>query len=190
MNLVTRLASTLLVAVTLLACQDPAKAPAAAALQAAESSLAAVRGEADRFAPGQLKGVIAELDAARAAFAAGKYAEALAATRPLGDRIAALGRESSDRKDALLVNWSSLSASVPEALGVVGGLVDALTSMARPPQGVDPSALAAARETLAEARSAWAAAQASFRSGSLVEAVQLAQPLPEKIQVAADRLAK
>ncbi len=140
MNLVTRLASTLLVAVTLLACQDPAKAPAAAALQVAESSLAAVRGEADRFAPGQLKGVIAELDAARAAFAAGKYAEALAATRPLGDRIAALGRESSDRKDALLVNWSSLSASVPEALGVVGGLVDALTSMARLPQGVDPAA--------------------------------------------------
>jgi hypothetical protein len=186
----THLASTILAAATLLACQDPGKAPAAAALQAAESSLSAVRDEAGRFAPEQLKGVITELDAARAAFAAGKYADALASARPLGDRIAALGRESSDRRNALLVNWASLSASVPEALGVVGGLVDELTSMPRPPQGIDASALASVRETLAAARTAWDAAQVSFRSGALVEAVQLAQPLPEKIQSAADRLAR
>ena len=84
----------------LIACNTD-KVPADAAIKAAETSVAAVKVEAQKFAPEQLKAVETALAAAKDQFAKGEYKAALTAATELAGKVKDLGTAAAAKKDEL-----------------------------------------------------------------------------------------
>jgi len=187
MKTLTRLAA-LLAAAGLVACENPSKVPAEAALKSAETALAAVGDEAARLAPDELKAVTDGLAAAKAKFTSGKYQEALGAASDLGAKVKGLGEAVKARKDELTKAWSAAAAAVPEMMGAVQARIAELSAMKKLPKEIGAEALAKAKEEAAAVGAAWEKAQAAFRSGALAEAVAQVRGLPERAHGIMDRL--
>ena len=69
--------ATVVAAVFLVSCESADKAPAAAAITAAQSALDAVKGEAEKWVPDQVKSVESAIADARASFEKKDYKAAL-----------------------------------------------------------------------------------------------------------------
>lgn len=188
MKTLSRLATAVAAAGLLAACENPNKAPADAALKALESSLAAVKDEAARYAPGQTRAVVEAVDAARAKFGAGQYKEALAAVEEATKQLKSLSAAVLAKKDELAKAWGEAGAAVPEMLGAVRARLAELAAMKKLPKELGAEVVAKANEEIAAAGAAWDKAQASFKSGAVGEAVAQAKGLPERIHGVMDRL--
>lgn len=147
------------------------KAPADAAIKAAETAIQTVADDAGKYVPGDLKAAQDALAAAKDKFAKGEYKEALAAATELGKKVKDLGAAAAAKKDELTKSWNDLATSIPQAVASIKEKVEELAKAKKLPKGMDKAKLAQAQEGLAGITKAWDEASAAFTAGNLGEAL-------------------
>ena len=156
------------------------KAPADAAIKAAETAIQAVADDAGKYVPGKLKEAQDALAAAKDRFAKGEYKEALAAATELGSKAKELAVATAAKKDELTKAWNDLAASIPATVASIKAKVEELGKAKKLPKGMDKATLAKAQEGLDGVSKAWDEASAAFGAGNLGEALGRASGLKEK----------
>jgi len=177
-----RRAAALAGAALLAACENPSKAPADSAIQAAERAIAAVTEEAGKFAPDQLRAAKEALESAKAKFKSGEYGGALAAAKELPGKVSAAAAAAKARKDELTKAFKDAAGAVPKALGEAQAKLDELGKLKKLPKEYSADAVAKAKEAQAALAASWKKAEEAFKSGALGEAAAAVKGLPEKAE--------
>jgi len=162
------------------ACGSADKTPAEAAIKAADAALAAVRGEAAKFVPDQLKAVEDGLAAAKASFDKGDYTAALGTAKDLAAKAGDLSSAVAAKKADMTKAWTAASTGVPEMADAIQSRVDILSQSKKLPAGLDKGKLETAKAGLAELKQSWADASASYSSGNFTDAVSKAKAAKDK----------
>ena len=151
------------------------KDPAQEAITAAESALAAVYEDAQKYVPERYAEVKAELEGARAAFNEERYADAIAAVKDVPAHAEDLAKEvvtaKQQRLSELNSDWARLSGSLPGLMINIGNRLGELGKMRRLPAGMDKQLLDEANAAYGSAQSAWEEAGGAFTAGDLEGAV-------------------
>jgi len=169
MRKITLVAGLVLAAVLAAGCSQ--KEPAGRAVEAAEDALAAVSDEAQKYIPKRYAEVKAQLDAARAALAEEKYADALSTVKDIPAKAAELGAEAAAAREQLAAEltgeWARLSAAVPGILAGIDARFAELGKLRQLPQELDPDAVERARKDIEIAKFGWNQAVEAFDAGNL-----------------------
>jgi len=171
-------------AVVLVACESADKAPAAAAITAAQSALDAVRGEAAKWVPDQLASAESALAAARANFEKKDYKAALTGAQDVAAKAKDLGTAAASaaaaKKAELTQAWDEASAGVPKMAEAIKSRVDILSQSKKLPAGLDKDKLEGAKAGLATLNQSWTEASDAFKSGNMTDAVAKAKAAKTK----------
>src|SRR2546421_5242498 len=131
-----------LAAVLVVGCANQ-KGPAEQAVAGAETALAAVRDEAQKYVPDQLQGVDSQLAALKDSFAKGDYKAVLTGAPTVNSAIRSLKYAAEAKKadaEAALARakdaWGPLSAEVPKTVDAIESRVTALSKSHQLPKGV------------------------------------------------------
>lgn len=170
MKTLFRLLPLVLVAAVATSCAMQ-KAPAEAAIKAAEEALAAVASDAAKYVPDQFTGVNDAINAAKDAFAKGNYAEALTGAQELPGKIDALRDAVVAKKNELTAAWKDLSSGLPGMVDAIKSRVEMLSKSRRLPKDIDPVAFDGAKKGLETIATVWTEATSAFDAGDLVAAV-------------------
>jgi hypothetical protein len=163
------------------------KAPAEQAVASAESALAAIRDEAQKYAPEQLQVVDGQLNSMKDNLSKGNYPAVLAASKDVNTAISGL-KDSADSKkaeaDAVLAKakdaWGPLSSDVPKMVDAIQTRVDKLSKERRLPKGVSKDSVASAKSALDSMKSGWSDASNAAASGDYTTAVSKAQTVKDQ----------
>ena len=177
---------TAMIAVLVVGCANQ-KAPAEQAIASAETSLAAVRDQAQKYVPDQLQAVQAQITSAKDALAKGDYKSVLAAAPAITAAISSLNTAvqakvaeaaaaASKAKDA----WSSVSTDVPKMVAAIQSRVAILSKSRHLPANVSKDALESAKSGLDSLKSTWSEASAAASSGDYTSAMSKAQAVKDK----------
>ena len=166
--------------VTLAACESAEKAPAAAAISAAQNAIDAVKGEAMKYVPDQVKSAQDAVAAARASFEKKDYKAALAGAQDATAKAKELGAAVATKKAELTKSWEEMSNGVPKMAEVIKSRVDILSQSKKLPAGVDRAKLDDAKAGLASLNESWAAASDAFKSGDMFDAVSEGKSAKDK----------
>ena len=143
------------------ACTDPAKAPAQAAIQAGDAAAATLTDEVAKYAPDQVKAVKDALAKAKASAAAEKWTEALGAAKELpsaaakaiadaGAKKAELERVAAEKLAAAKQAFEEAQAQLPARIEELKKQVTALAKAKKLPKGVTKDAVAQAKTAVAD----------------------------------------
>lgn len=157
------------------------KAPAEAALKAAESAMDAARAEATKLVPDQTKAVQAALDAAKASFDKGDYKATIAAAQEIPAKVADLQTAAMAKKDELTKTWTEMSGSLPAMVEQVKAKLDELGKAKRLPKDMDKEKLATAQADFESVTKAWEEASAASGAGDVADAVAKATMAKDKL---------
>jgi hypothetical protein len=189
-NRLTRIAALASLLAFATACSQ--KDPAQEAITAAESALAAVYEDAQKYVPARYDEVKAELEAARAAFNEERFADAIAAVKDVPAHAEELAREAVTAKEQRLSelnsDWARLTGSLPGLMTNIGGRLGELGKMRRLPAGMDRQLLEEANAAYGSAQSAWEEAGGAFTAGDLESAVGKARAVESMAQDLVTRL--
>jgi Prokaryotic membrane lipoprotein lipid attachment site len=176
----------LLAAVALAGCAMQ-KAPAEQAVASAETALAAVRDQAQKYVPDQLQAVQAQLDSAKDSLAKGDYKTVLAAAPQLNAAISSLKDAASAKQaetEAALAKakdaWGPLSSDVPKMVDAISSRVDVLSKSRHLPKGVTKQTLASAKSSVDTMKSAWNDASNAAGAGDYSSAVSKGQAVKDQ----------
>jgi len=175
-----------LAAVLVVGCANQ-KGPAEQAVAGAETALAAVRDDAQKYVPDRLQAVDAQLAALKDSLAKGDYRAALTGAPTVNSAIRSLkdaaeakkadaGAALARAKDA----WGPLSTEVPKMVDATENRVTALSKSHHLPKGVTKEGLAAARSGVDLLKSMWSEASNASASGDFTTAVTKAQAVKDK----------
>ena len=164
----------------LAACTDAAKAPAAAAVQAGEAAIAAVRAEASRYVPERLKALEDTLGRAKDQLAKEEFKAALETAKDLPQKAKDVGAAALARKNELLKAWAEVSGSLPGMLEAIRSRTETLSAAKKLPAGLDAARLRSAKDGLARVSAGLEEATARFKAGALQEAIGTARPLKDE----------
>jgi len=185
-SIVAALAASLVIA----ACSQ--KDPAREAIDAAESALNAVYEDAEKYVPERYAEVKKELEAARAAFAEERYADAIAAVKDVPAHAETLAKEAAAEKERRIAemnaDWARVSGSLPALLSGIGARLSELGKLRKLPEGMDEQLLEEANAALASAESTWGEAEAARDAGDLEAATGKARAAEGMAQDLAARL--
>jgi hypothetical protein len=162
-------------ATSLVAACASQKVPAEAAVKAAEQAFAAVKVEAVKYVPDQVKGVQDTLETAKASLAKGDYMAALTAAQGLPAQIGQLQTAVAAKKAELMQTWATLNAGLPQVFQAIQSRVDILSKAKKLPAGLDAAKLNSAKSGLAEITQAWGVATAAASAGNVADAVSKAK---------------
>lgn len=151
------------------------KAPAEAAIAAADTAFTAVQADAAKYVPDEAKAIAGDLQAAKDLATKGDYKGALAAAQALPAKITALGTAVAAKKTELTATWTSLSGALPGVVAAIQSRVDILGKAKKLPQGLDKAKFEEAKAGLAELNTTWAAATSAFGSGEIKDAIAKAE---------------
>jgi hypothetical protein len=165
----------LVAALFLAACESADKAPAEAAIKAAEAALAPVKAEAGQYVPDQVKAAEDALQSARASFDKKEYKAALAGAQAIPAKAQEIGAAVAAKKAELTKTWESMSEGLPKMAEAIKKRVDILSQSRRLPAGLDKAKLDGAKAGLAALNQGWEEASAAFKAGSLADAVAKAE---------------
>ena len=180
----------LLLAGALLGACAGQKEPAQKAIDTAEAAIAAIREDAGRYVPDDLKGLEESLAGMKSNFAKGNYPAVLTASRELNTRIAAVSNvlatqkaENEVQTAQLTEQWNTLSVEVPEMVEAVTARVDSLTKSGKLPKEVDAATFERVKTDAATMAQSWQQALGAFSNGNMQEAVDMAQVAKDKAGV-------
>ena len=156
------------------------KEPAEQAVKAAEDGLNAVRAEAAKYVPDQLKGVEDALKAAKEKLEKKEYTEALNAAKDLPAKEKELGTAAAAKKDDLTKQWQEASAGMPNMVEGIKNKIEALSKMKKLPKDMDKAKLDGAKAGYEEISKTWADAENAFKGGNLTEALAKAKTAKDK----------
>jgi hypothetical protein len=156
------------------------KAPAEAALKAAEDAVNAAAPEATKYVPEQWKAVTDALAAAKDSFNKGDYKAALAGAQDVAQKANDAAAAAAAKKDQLVKAWNDMSAGVPGMVEAVKSRVDILSSSKKLPAGLDKAKLESAKGSLAAASQAWGDASEAYKAGNVSDATSKAGVAKDK----------
>lgn len=171
------IAAVLILVLALAGC---GKAPAQAALTAADQAIASAKPEVEKYVPEELTKLTAAVADARSKFDAGNYKDALAAAKDIPASATAALDAAKAKKDELTGKWNEMQGSMP---AVVQGLTDrigSLEAMKKLPKGFDKTQLETAKASLAQVTTDWTAAGEAFNGGDLLGALAKADGVKAK----------
>ncbi len=157
-----------------------AKAPAEAAIKAADEALAGVRVEAAKYVPDQLKSVEDALATAKENFQKGEYQQALTGAQDLAAKAKDLATAVAAKKDELTKAWQEMSGGLPGMVEAIQSRVNILSKSKKLPAGLDKEKFESAKASLATVTQTWSDATAAFQGGNLTEAVDKAKAVKDK----------
>ena len=160
---------------SLVACESADKAPAAAAITAAQSVLDGVKGEAAKYVPDQVKAAEDALTTAKANFEKKDFKAALAVAQDVGAKAKDLRAAAAAKKAELTKAWEEMSAGVPQMAEAIKSRVDILSQSNKLPAGLDKTKLDGAKAGLAALNQSWTEASDAFKSGKVTDAVAKAK---------------
>jgi hypothetical protein len=163
----------ILVCAAMLACNS-GKAPAEAAMKLAEDAVSAARAEGEKLVPDDFKSLSDDLNSAKDQLTKGDYKAALASAQSVQQKANDVMAKAKAKKDELTKSWTDVSSSVPGMLDAIKTKVESLSALKKLPKGMDAGRLAAAKEGLASAQSAWGEAQDAFKAGNWSDAISKA----------------
>jgi flagellar hook-basal body complex protein FliE len=179
MKKILSVAVAALLALSLGACTR-GKVPAEQALKSAEEALNAVKPEAMKYIPDQVKPVEESLKAAKEAFDKGNYGEtttaAIFATSKAKDLLAA----TIAKKNELTKAWEEQSRMLPNMIAAIQSRIDDLSKSRKLPANLDREKFERARNDLVEIDKAWGEASSAFKEGGLPDALAKAKSAREK----------
>jgi hypothetical protein len=167
------------------------KKPATEALSAVESSLAALRDDAAKYAPDGLKGVESTLGMLKDSLAKEDYKTVLAGTPQLAQAVDSLKASiaaGKERAESAMVEWNSLSADVPKMVEAIQSRIDILSSSKRLPKNVSSDAFESAKSGLDSMKATWGEATTAFGSGDTSTAADKAREVKAKGQEVLQKL--
>lgn len=161
-----------------LACTDPAKAPAEAAIQAADTAISGFSAEVQKFAPDQVKAVKDGFAKAKLAAAKDDWKGALAAAKDLPEAArqavaAAAAKKAEVEKAAaeaaakaaeLKAAWEAAAKELPGKIDELKKQVAALAKTKKLPAGVTKAAVAQGKESVAAIEDAFAKASETAKT--------------------------
>jgi len=163
------------------------KEPAEKAVADAEAAIAAIRDDAARFVPDQLKEAEDILANAKDNLAKQNYPAVLTAARELNRTIASISAtveteraKAADVATQLTERWNALSTELPEMVETVTARVASLAKSKKFPEGVDAAGfdnIKAAADTMAQS---WQLALGAFSNNNMQEAVDMAQTAKDR----------
>jgi len=160
MTKTTKLTLAVLPLLLTLACTDANKAPAEAALKAAETAAATLSDEVAKLAPDEVKAVREGLANAKVAIAKQDFKTARALAEPLAAKATAAIAAANAKKDALAKEAAAKAAEAKKAFDAgatalgkkLEGMKKQVTALAKAkklPKGVTKAEVAKAKETVA-----------------------------------------
>jgi hypothetical protein len=163
------------------------KGPAEQAVAAASASLAAVRADAQKYAPEKLQAVDDQLRSLKDSFAKGDYRSVLTSAPTLNSSIRALKYAAEAKKadaEAALARareaWGPMSTEVPKMVDAIQGRLAAIAKSHHLPRGVTREGLSAATSGVDSLRSMWSEAASASAAGDYTTAVARAQAAKDK----------
>jgi hypothetical protein len=165
--------------VALVGCST-AKAPAEAAIKAADEALAGIKSEASVYIPEQLKGVEDALASAKDSFQKGEYQQALTAAKDLAAKAKDLATAVAAKKDELTKAWQEMSGGLPGMVNAIQSRVTMLSKSRKLPAGLDKDKFESAKASVPTITQTLAEASDAFKNGNLMDAVSKAKTVKEK----------
>src|SRR5262245_40654553 len=92
------------------------KAPAEAAIGAAETALKSVMNDANAYVPDQARSLQASLAAVKEKFSKGDYTAVIADAKALAERAREVGGAAATKKAELTRTWTAMSAGMPRVV--------------------------------------------------------------------------
>jgi HEPN domain-containing protein len=163
------------------ACGGAEKEATEGAINGAQTAINAASSEAAKYVPDQLKSAQDTLRNAKDALAKGDYSAALSGAKDAAKKASDMVAAAAAKKQELMKDWTSLSASMPKSMEQIKARMDAYSHGARMPEGTDKSVLATAKDQYAQLKQAWADATAAAQSGNLGEAMQKAAGIKDML---------
>jgi hypothetical protein len=158
------------------------RGPATDALKAVETSLAAVKDDAAKYAPDGLKGVESQYDRLKESLDKKEYDNVLAGTPQLSkavdslkDAVAAGKAQAKAAVESAKTEWEGLKDEVPKMVEVIQSRVDTLSKSKKLPFGINKDEFEGAKSAFESMKSTWADATAQAKSGDAVEATSKAK---------------
>ena len=171
---------TLKLTAVLIACALAAacgKAPAEAALKAADAAIEAARPEVEKYVPREFASLTDSAKAAHDKFNQGDYKAALEAAQGLPAKVQAAVTAAAAKKEELTRTWAALSTSLPTLVESLKGQVTKLSALKKLPAGLDVAKLESAKSSLGTITQSWADAGVAFTAGNIPQAVEKATAL-------------
>lgn len=162
------------------------KAPAEAALKAADEAIAKVQPEAEKYVPEQFKALADAAADARAKFDQGDYAAVLASTKDIPAKANEVMAAATAKKDELTRQWIDMQGTLPTMIQGLTEKVTALSAMRRLPKGFDATQLESAKTSLTDVTGMWQSATEAFGGGDIMGAVAKAGD----VKIKAEELSK
>jgi hypothetical protein len=181
-----RLLAVAAAALVLTACANQ-KEPAEKAVAQVEASLATFKGDAEKYAADELRGVEESIARLKGELASKNYKAVVMQTPNVASTVAALKDTVAKKKaeaDEMLAaaqqEWTDLSTSVPEMVTRLQAKVDSLSKSRKLPKGLDKAGFESAKTEFEALKSSWAEAGAEFSSGMVADAVRRARAAKAK----------
>lgn len=168
-----------LFAVALGACSS-AKAPAEQAIKAAEEALNAVKAEAMKYIPEQVKKAEDALKAAKDNFEKRDYPAAAAAAKEVAAKAKDLVTGAAARKAELTKSWEEMNATLPKMIADIKSRLSTLAKSKKLPKNLDKAKMESAKSELDAVGREWEEANKSFKEGALADALAKAKDAREK----------
>ena len=160
---------------------NAAKEATEAAVNAAQTAITGIQGEAEKYVPDQLSAAQHAIQSANAALAKGDLQTALTDAREAIDKAKVLESASAEKKDEFTKDWSHFSQTFPKTLEAVHWRIEAYSHGAKLPAGLDQQILDDAKTQYATLKQGWSDAAATFQQGGLVAACQKASVLKDAL---------
>jgi hypothetical protein len=188
MRLLTETAAALSVAVLAGLAAGCNKAPAEAAIQAADQALEAAEPELARYTPEELAALRTAVSSARTQLAKGNYTEALKTAQGLPMLIDDAVEAAAAKKEELVRAWGGITRAVEPRLAALTARVGELSAAQERPKGEVTPAVASFETDLGAIMAAWARAGLAFEGGDVPGAVRMARDVQAKAQALGGRI--
>lgn len=176
-----------LAVVVMLGCSTQ-KGPAEQAVAGAETALAAVQDDAQKYAPDQLAAVQTQLQNAKDSLAKGDYAAVLSGAPALNSAISSMKDAAAAKKaeaQAALAkaqtDWGPMSTDVPKMMDELQKRVDELAKARHLPRGVTKESVDSAKSGMDGLKQNWGDAMAASSSGDYTSAMTKATAVKDKL---------
>ena len=181
-------------ALTMAACSN-LKDPAEKAIAQIESSLAEVRGDAEKYASDNLKQLDESVATLKRGYGNKRYSEVITAAPSVASAVTALKETVAKAKadsEAILATaqaeWTELSASVPPLVDSIQTRVDTLAKTHKLPKDVDKTAFETIKTEFETVKTDWTEAAREFTAGAAADAVRKGRAARSKAEEIQARL--
>lgn len=174
----------------LVACTDKAKAPAEAAVQAADQALAALADVPRKYMPAETQALEQSVAAAKELLAKKDYKGALATAGEIPAKAGAIVAAANTKHNEVMAAWGEASGPLPQMIAVLKSRLESFALLKKLPDGLEQGTLDEATAGVAAIEAGLGEAQAQANGGDYPAATAKAAELKAKALALIQSLAK